>query len=512
VFLFTLSKVYCYNSDLDAFVDYKRAFLENSSKIKYVFTQPAIPWIKTGDEWVNISDAGKIDNNDRALLKIFDNLNSIYADNRNIWIVSGDNMLYRIIRNKIPQVKPEVSLFIRSISNAKGLYFRLSDIVFGSGDNTVYFEAVSPGYIKQNSTQYQYIVDKEMTEWSKWSVNNTITLMIKPGKYTLRVKAKDIWGNESEPRLIAFSIEAPFTQTTTFYVIVLVTVLVLIIAVMRFRERQLKKDKRLLETKVKERTTQIEAQKHEITSSIEYASRIQMAMLPENEHFKKSFSEHFIIFKPRDIVSGDFYWIGEDEERIYFTVADCTGHGVPGAFMSTLGISTLDEILTNNSNLKANAVLNILREKIKTSLHQTGKEGEAADGMDLAFCILKKNRTKLQFSGAYNSLLIFQEGEPHEYHADRMPIGIYYGEKESFTNYEINVKKGDVLYIFTDGYVDQFGGPRGTKFMKYNLKKLLSEIYYKPMDEQRQILEAEFEKWKGSLNQVDDVTFLGVRI
>ena len=132
--------------------------------------------------------------------------------------------------------------------------------------------------------------------------------------------------------------------------------------------------------------------------------------------------------------------------------------------------------------------------------------------MDLAFCILNKNRTKLEFSGAYNSLLIFHEGEPHEYHADRMPIGIYYGEKETFTNYAINVKKGDVLYIFTDGYADQFGGPRGTKFMKYNLKKLLSEIYYRPMDEQRQILETEFEKWKGSLNQVDDVTILGVRI
>jgi serine phosphatase RsbU (regulator of sigma subunit) len=512
LFLFTLAKVYFFEPGIDSFADYKKPYFENSSRIKYVFTQPSIPWIKTDDEWLNVSGAGNINNNDRALLKVFDNLNSIYTDTSNIWIVSGDNMLYRIMRNRIPQMKPEVSLFIRSISNAKGLYFRLSDIVFGSGDNTVYFEPVSPGYIKQNSTQYQYIVDKEMNEWSKWSVNNTITLMINPGKYTLRVKARDIWGNESEPKVIGFTIEAPFTQTTTFYVIVLVTVLVLIIAVMRFRERQLKKDKRLLETKVKERTTQIEAQKQEITSSIEYASRIQMAMLPENEHFKKSFSEHFIIFKPRDIVSGDFYWIGENEERIYFTVADCTGHGVPGAFMSTLGISTLDEILTNNSNLKANAVLNILREKIKTSLHQTGKQGEAADGMDLAFCILNKNRTKLEFSGAYNSLLIFHEGEPHEYHADRMPIGIYYGEKESFTNYAINVKKGDVLYIFTDGYADQFGGPRGTKFMKYNLKKLLSEIYYRPMDEQRQILETEFEKWKGSLNQVDDVTILGVRI
>jgi serine phosphatase RsbU (regulator of sigma subunit) len=351
-----------------------------------------------------------------------------------------------------------------------------------------------------------------MKDWTKWEYNNKITLMIKPGRFTLQVRAKDIWGNISEPKLIRFTIEAPFTQTPFFYILLVVAGLLVVMGIIQFRERQLKKDKRVLEKKVRERTAQIEAQKQEITSSIEYASRIQMAMLPEYNHFRNFFTDIFIMFKPRDIVSGDFYWIGEDEENIYFTVADCTGHGVPGAFMSTLGISTLDEILTNNTNLKANVVLNILREKIKTALHQTGKQGEAADGMDVAFCVLDKNRTKLEFSGAYNSLLIFQGGEQHEYHADRMPIGIYYGEKASFTNYEINIKKGDVLYIFTDGYADQFGGPKGTKFMKYNLKKLLSEIYYKPMDEQRMILEAEFEKWKGSLNQVDDVTILGVRI
>jgi len=235
-------------------------------------------------------------------------------------------------------------------------------------------------------------------------------------------------------------------------------------------------------------------------------------MLPEEVHFRDSFSDYFVIFKPRDIVSGDFYWIGENEENIFFTVADCTGHGVPGAFMSALGISTLDEIITNNSNLKANTVLSLLREKIKTSLHQTGKQGEATDGMDVAFCILHKNRATLEFSGAYNPLCIFRGDIFEEYRADRMPIGIYYGEKNSFTNYEIKVQKGDTIYIFSDGFADQFGGPRGSKYMKYNLKKLLSEIYTRPMAEQRKILENEFEKWKGSVDQIDDVTILGVRV
>ena len=282
--------------------------------------------------------------------------------------------------------------------------------------------------------------------------------------------------------------------------------------IVRFREGQLQKENKILEEKVKERTAKIEAQKEEITSSIAYASRIQMALLPEEVHFNNSFSEHFIIFRPRDIVSGDFYWIGEDEKHIFFTVADCTGHGVPGAFMSALGISTLNEIITNNEDLKANRVLALLRDKIKKTLHQTGKEGEAADGMDIAFCVLHKNKKTLEFAGAYNPLLIFQGDELKEYKADRMPIGIYYGEKDTFTNYEINLKKGDTIYVFSDGLADQFGGPDGTKFKIAQLKRLLQEIYYKPLPEQKKIIEKEFDKWKEGVDQVDDVTLIGVRI
>jgi serine phosphatase RsbU (regulator of sigma subunit) len=516
IFLFTASNVRYFNKSLNGFSSYERNLLYKNNKLKFILSQPGAPWIKAGDEWMNLNSSSRNDYNDKSLLKIFENLNSVGNDKKNIWVISSDNMIFRIVRNKMPSIKPEVGLFIKSISDAKGLNFNLSDIKFGKGDNTVYFDLVAPGYVKKNSTQYQYIVDKVMSEWSKWSYNNTIPLMIKPGRYNLKVRARDIWGNVSQPKIVSFTIDAPFTQTTFFYILVFCIVfcilVVFIIAFVRFRERQLQKDKRILETRVKERTAQIEAQKQEITSSIEYASRIQMAMLPEGHHFKKLFSDYFIIFNPRDIVSGDFYWIGEDESRIFFAVADCTGHGVPGAFMSALGISILDEIITNNSNLKANTILNLMREKIKTSLHQTGKQGEANDGLDLALCILHKNRKTIEYSGAYNPLIHFHDGELTEYRADRMPIGIYYGEKNSFTNYEVNVKKGDTLYIFSDGYADQFGGKKGTKYMKYNLKKLLSEIHSRPMHEQQKILENEFTSWKGTANQIDDVTILGVKI
>ncbi len=512
IFLFTAANISFFKKSVNGFVDYERPLMGKNNKLKFIFSQPGIPWIKTGEEWINMSSSSRSDYNDKSLLKIIDNPVSICTDKENILVVTADNMIFRIVRNKMPSIKPEVGLFIKSVSDAKGLVFELSDIKFGTGDNTVYFDLVAPGYVKKNSTQYQYMVDKVMTEWSKWSYNTTIPLMIKPGKYSLKVRAKDIWGNESQAKVITFSIDEPFTQTTFFYIMVFCIVVVLIIIVIRFRERQLQKDKRILEKRVRERTAQIEAQNHEIKSSIEYASRIQMAMLPEDSHFKNSFSDYFVIFNPRDIVSGDFYWIGEDEKRIFVTVADCTGHGVPGAFMSTLGISSLDEIITNNKNLKANTVLNLLSDKIKNSLHQTGKEGEAADGMDMAFCILHKNRNIIEYSGAYNPLLHFHNGEHTEYRADRMPIGIYYGKKESFTNHVIKVEKGDTLYIFSDGYADQFGGEKGNKYMKYNLKKLLTEIHSKPMNEQRKILEKEFVSWKGAANQIDDVTILGIRI
>jgi serine phosphatase RsbU (regulator of sigma subunit) len=512
VFLLTESGISYYDQNKDSFVNYKRVELGKGSKFSFLFTQPGVPWFKEGDEWKSLANDKQLIPTDKALLKIFEELVSINLADDFIWVVTGDNHLFRIERNKNLAIKPDLDLYIRSISNEDGTYFRISNIVFGRGDNTVYFDLVAPGYLKQNSTQYQYLLEKTMNDWSKWSFAPTITLMLPAGEYSLMVRAKDIWGNISEPKKLKFTIRAPFTETTFFYLLVLILVLGIILMIVRFREGQLKKDKKILEQKVQERTAKIEAQKQEITSSIEYASRIQMAMLPEEFHFTDNFSDYFIIFKPRDIVSGDFYWVGENDKQIFFSVGDCTGHGVPGAFMSTLGISTLNEITNDNREFQASTILKMLREKIKTSLHQTGKEGEAADGMDMAFCVLSKNKKLLQYAGAYNPLFIAQSGEFKEYKADRMPIGIYYGEKDDFTNYEIPVKKGDTLYICSDGIYDQFGGPDGSKYKKANLKKLLADNSHLTMAQQRSVIEKEFNDWRGALEQIDDVTIIGIKI
>ncbi len=514
IFLLTETGEHFFSKSSGEFVPYKARVASPVSKSR-LFTYPLsnVALIGYDDSWIYPELSKKIADKEISLLKIFDELVSVNVQSDNIWIIDGKNRIFSIDRKRYSKINPEIGLLVKSIYNEDGTNFSLNNIIFNRGDNLVNFDIISPSFLKQNTTQYQYFIDKLMTEWSPWSTRTSYSRIVpKSGEYVLLIRAKDLWGNIGEPVSLKFTIKAPFTKTTIFYVLIISFVLLIIFLIVRFRERQLYEKNRILEEKVKERTAEIEAQKEEITSSIEYASRIQRAMLPETYLFKESFSDFFIIFKPRDIVSGDFFWINEDAKNIYFTVGDCTGHGVPGAFMSTLGISTLHDIITNNSSLKANSVLNLLREKIKTSLHQTGKQGEAADGMDISFCILNKNRNTIQFSGAYSPIFIFTGEELKEYKSDRMPIGIHYGDENSFTNFEINIKRGDTIYIFSDGYTDQFGGPDDSKYKKSNLKKLLSDICHKPMDEQKKIVEDEFDKWKGEADQVDDVTIIGIRI
>ena len=512
VFVFTETGVHFYDTATDHFIKYTLWDQSVTSDSDFEFPLSNIPVMKHGNNWIYADRKKQISEKDMLIFKLFDEIVSVTNEKDFIWIIDRENQLFAIDRKKASRIIPETTLLIKNIKNERGTSFDLSNIVFNRGDNIINFKIGAPVYLKQNLTQYQFYIENNMTDWSPWTTETSHSRFIpRSGDYTLQVRARDLWGYVGDPVSLHFTIKAPFTKTTLFYLLLVSSALLIILVVVHFREKQLQEKNRKLEEKVRERTAEIEAQKGEITSSIQYASRIQFAMLPMNDMFK-SFSDHFIIFKPRNIVSGDFYWIGENETHIFLTVADCTGHGVPGAFMSALGISILNEIITHNANLQANTVLNLLRERIKTSLHQTGKEGEAADGMDISLCVFKKNMRSIQFSGAYNSLLIFNDGELKEYKADRMPIGIHYGSEPSFTNFEIKIKKGDLIYLLSDGLTDQFGGPDCSKFKKANLRKLFSEIYLLPMSVQKEMIESEFSRWKGNAEQVDDVTVIGVRI
>ncbi|MCF6242353.1 MAG: SpoIIE family protein phosphatase [Bacteroidales bacterium] len=278
---------------------------------------------------------------------------------------------------------------------------------------------------------------------------------------------------------------------------------------------------------------EIRKQKEQITDSIRYARRIQTAMLPSPQYIENILPEHFIFFKPKDIVSGDFYFFAQKKNLLYIVAADCTGHGVPGAFMSMLGISFLNAIINSESKFAlqlpfvddvvdkindlrikeptAAGVLNSLREMIKKALKQTGNDTEPKDGMDMALCILDRKKLKMQYAGAHNPLYLFRNKQLIEYKADRMPIGIHIKEKP-FTNHEIKLKKEDVFYLFSDGFVDQFNGETGEKYKIRRFKQLLSDIHRLNMSVQKRRLEEELYQWKKNSEQVDDILIVGVRI
>ncbi|MDR1673566.1 MAG: serine/threonine-protein phosphatase [Bacteroidales bacterium] len=256
---------------------------------------------------------------------------------------------------------------------------------------------------------------------------------------------------------------------------------------------------------------EVEQQKQEITDSIIYAKRIQTALLPDLSAVNEILNDYFILFKPRDIVSGDFYWVSAKHGKTVIVVADCTGHGVPGAFMSILGVSFLNEII-NNHDLPVNEILDMLRDMVIKSLKQNFL---LRDGMDLALCVIDWENSRVEYAGANIPLFILREPqngeELVEIPANRMPVGLYENAMP-FTRHVIPIMQGDALYMFSDGYCDQFGGNELKKFKKKNLKKLLLEIHHLSMNEQKHILGKNLQKWKGDLPQVDDILIMGIKI
>lgn len=255
----------------------------------------------------------------------------------------------------------------------------------------------------------------------------------------------------------------------------------------------------------------IEEKNREIISGISYAQRIQQAILPEMDEVPGLADQCFIIYRPRDIVSGDFYWFKELDGNLIIAAADCTGHGVPGALMSMLGISFLDEIVTREKLLDPSEILSQLRLEVIRALRQTGKEGEQKDGMDISLCVIDRRINMLHFAGAYNSIYVASANDITEYNADHMPIGIYQKSDVPFTKQNIPLNSGDMVYLFSDGMADQFGGPAGKKFKYAALKNLFLEVNNNTLEEQKRIIEARFLEWKGDLEQVDDVMIIGLK-
>jgi serine phosphatase RsbU (regulator of sigma subunit) len=275
-----------------------------------------------------------------------------------------------------------------------------------------------------------------------------------------------------------------------------------------------RKNQKLAESKaqIEKINSDLEVKNQAITDSIQYASRIQSAVLPPINFLTEWGIDNFILFKPKDIVSGDFYWGKMKDERIIVAAADCTGHGVPGAFMSMLGHAFLDEIVNTTVVKDAAGILNLLRDEIINTLKQRGMVGESRDGMDISLCIIDRKKGKLDFAGANNPLYLIRDGKLKKIQADRMPIGIHVTTLSPFTNNTVEIKNGDHIYIFSDGFADQFGGPKGKKYMYKPFQDLLLRNHGSPLASQKEIIEDAFNKWKGEREQVDDVLVIGMKL
>jgi len=441
--------------------------------------------------------------------------NSSFKDSRGrLWFgtVNGVNRFDPNLHRKVNQ---------NPLTHIIGLKVNLKDHDLKSGlklnhtQNDIVFDYISICLTNPDAVKYKIKLVGADNDWRVTTQTSVTYPALSPKKYAFHLMAQNsegLWN--SEPIVFNFQINPPFYKTWWFILICVFAGASLIVVYIKVRESNLVREKQVLEEKVFERTAEVVAQKEElaqknkdITDSIRYAKRIQFAILPP----EIPFADTFILFKPKDIVSGDFYWLNTIGDQEFLAAVDCTGHGVPGAFMSIIGYNSLNKIVKERKIYKPSDILDQLNYEVTESLQRTDSEGGAIqDGMDLSLICYNKKTKILQFAGAFNPLWLVRNGELEEIKADRFSIGrSKLDADKKFTNVEIPILKGDTIYFFSDGYADQFGGETGKKFKSKPMKELILALQDIPMSKQKQVLEGTLESWRGDIEQVDDVLLIG---
>ncbi len=333
-------------------------------------------------------------------------------------------------------------------------------------------------------------------------------------RYDTEKKERELDNKNSKLRIQQEQIEKGQLQERNLLVgIFSVSAVVVLIGILLFviwNRYQLKtKTGKLLE----EQNAIIAYKNKEITDSIRYAKRIQEAILPHEQTMKKLVPDSFVFYRAKDIVSGDFYWMEQWGDKVLIAAVDCTGHGVPGAFMSIVGYNLLSQAVNVYGLDKPNLILNHMNKDLYRILRQEYEDSTVKDGMDMSLIAIDRKRKVVEFAGAFNPLVLVRNGELMEIEADKFPVGAFLGEAlQNFNNKELELQEGDMLYLFSDGYADQFGGEKGKKFKYKNFMNLLKSLSAAPVVEQKEKLEQEFDLWKGAYDQIDDVCIVGVRI
>jgi serine phosphatase RsbU (regulator of sigma subunit) len=507
-------------------------------------------------------DFGVIENKNKEV-KLFnkpfktitkDKINEFFLDSNHIWF-GGTDMIHCFHKSKKYDFNHSFHCLIRSVSSINDTIFagnyysqvKIGDNIvnqmsliqpedlkksFAYQKNDFTFQFTASSYIVDNPCKFSCFLEGEDKKWSEWSNETSKTFMnLYEGKYVFKVKAKNIFGTESTIACYEFTIHPPWYRTTLAYILYFVLAFGFIYGVVVIFTRNLNRIIKNQTAELQHQKDEIVHKNKEITDSIYYAKRIQDAIMPSNEYIKNMFEDSFVFFKPKDIVSGDFYWANLRENNAILAAVDCTGHGVPGAFMSMMGNDYLNDIIVDSKINEPNEILNRMRSGIIKALKQRGESGESKDGMDMSLVNINKETLMLEYAGANNPLYIVRDkSRPaienaiifstetdkkilFELKGNKFPVGIHMGTTlQPFIKREIQLFHGDVVYMFSDGYADQFGGPLAKK-LKYNqFKKFILESMFLTMEEQKIYLEQMLNEWQGDLEQVDDVLVIGVRI
>jgi ligand-binding sensor domain-containing protein/serine phosphatase RsbU (regulator of sigma subunit) len=417
-------------------------------------------------------------------------------------------------KKKYSNPEPHIKITRCIINNQDTILLKPNEH-FGYLSNTFTIQYISICLTNADEIEYKYILEGANNTWQTTHDTYATYNKLPPGEYTFKVIAKNYAGKwNTKPVEYTFYINPPFYKTWWFITAISLVGLILLLVYIKIREKTLIREKRVLEEKVKQRTAEIvkinqelALKNKDITDSIQYASRIQNALLPPALPFENT----FVLFKPKDIVSGDFFWFMEHDNIEWFAAVDCTGHGVPGAFMSIIGHNSLNKILEEYNITKPSAILNDLNKDIADALHQYHQDNQIHDGMDIALACYNRETKLLEYSGAFNPLWLIRNNELIETRANRYAIGLAPGIEKDFTNFEVQIQPGDTIYLFSDGYADQFGGPDNKKMKIGNFKEVILKIQHLNMEEQKQSLDNFFEEWKLDYPQVDDVLVIGRR-
>ena len=470
-------------------------------------------------------------------------IHSIYTNDSNFVWLGGIEHIFRYKRNKGLEANHDFNTLLRRVKlgdltlfNGYYKYFEDSSnelnanvqpITLNFSNNRIEFKFSATSFINESKTQFSYLLEGQDIDWSSWTnVSSTDYTNLSAGSYVFKVKSRNYLLEDGRMSSFSFTILPPWYKTIWAFFLYIFSATSLLLIGIRVGTNRIKRQKDHLEEVVKDRTQEVIDQKNEIeghreelqelyndvTDSIRYAKRLQDSILPPDSFIQKLFPSSFVYYKPKDIVSGDFYWCEQVGENNMIAAVDCTGHGVPGAFMSLVGANGLNDSVREHSFKEPKLILEDLNRFAYATLNKGEEGGSVRDGMDMSLISYNPKSKQMTFSGANNPLYIVSNGEFKIIKGDKFAIGSFKPGTKNYTEHSVQLKTNDVVYLFSDGYPDQFGGKKGKKLMYKQFRNILAEIAPLSLDKQKVELHNRLENWKASCKQVDDILVIGFRV